>query len=395
MCSFVKCSEWERWLQCVVLQLVIVQLLLSNAIQTFGQDSEVVDNLPEPLRSVYLERMAPNWHPKESVWSDRAMEIRTQPFRGCHHRSLFQFSVGGVKLAWAEARHLLKAELRLLDSTPVQAVRVGGGGGGGVPHLTEYLVTMSCRHIGRVFTEQVTAAPPSLVLDITQPFRQVMDRIARHQQRHRTDDRLNGAGNAQRCDIAVHAISGDTAVAPQPRLLKCNATQYNSSSSPLLLVYYDDIIETSEAASSPSSAADLEVDSIPDVHSREKRTAASTNVDWASKLQEPCQLVRYITPTQQLMTDMKVLSPPALELNACVGRCHYITNDISQTTHSHIQGVLHYYGLNENAPSEQLIPDACCVPIQLSSVSIVSTNANHAFILRTYPQTLTERCGCR
>ncbi|XP_033110539.1 bone morphogenetic protein 2-like isoform X2 [Anneissia japonica] len=84
-----------------------------------------------------------------------------------------------------------------------------------------------------------------------------------------------------------------------------------------------------------------------------------------------------------------IVAPPGYEAYYCHGECPFpISEHLNATNHAIVQTLV-------NSVNPQLVPKACCVPTDLSSISILYLDENGKVVLKVYKEMVVEGCGCR
>lgn len=82
-------------------------------------------------------------------------------------------------------------------------------------------------------------------------------------------------------------------------------------------------------------------------------------------------------------------SPPGYDAYYCHGECDFPFADrMNATNHAIVQTLVH-------SISSDLAPKACCVPTQLSPISILYMDGPEKVVLKTYQDMSVVGCGCR
>ncbi|XP_053691867.1 protein decapentaplegic-like [Sabethes cyaneus] len=84
-----------------------------------------------------------------------------------------------------------------------------------------------------------------------------------------------------------------------------------------------------------------------------------------------------------------IVAPPGYEAFVCEGECQFpIADHLNTTNHAIVQTLV-------NSISPSLAPKACCVPTQLSSISMLYLNEQNKVVLKNYQDMTAVGCGCR
>lgn len=84
-----------------------------------------------------------------------------------------------------------------------------------------------------------------------------------------------------------------------------------------------------------------------------------------------------------------IVAPPGYDAFYCHGECNYPLPDHSNTTnHAIIQTLV-------NSATPNKVPKACCIPTQLSSISMLYIGEDNKVVLKNYKEMTVVGCGCR
>lgn len=84
-----------------------------------------------------------------------------------------------------------------------------------------------------------------------------------------------------------------------------------------------------------------------------------------------------------------IVAPPGYEAYFCQGDCQFpIADHLNTTNHAIVQTLV-------NSINPNLAPKACCVPTQLSSISMLYLNEQNKVVLKNYQDMTVVGCGCR
>jgi bone morphogenetic protein 2/4 len=87
--------------------------------------------------------------------------------------------------------------------------------------------------------------------------------------------------------------------------------------------------------------------------------------------------------------DSWIVAPPGYEAFYCHGECNFpIADHLNTTNHAIVQTLVH-------SISPSLAPKACCVPTQLSSISMLYVDDLNKVVLKNYQDMVVVGCGCR
>uniref|UniRef100_A0A8W8I6T6 TGF-beta family profile domain-containing protein n=1 Tax=Magallana gigas TaxID=29159 RepID=A0A8W8I6T6_MAGGI len=84
-----------------------------------------------------------------------------------------------------------------------------------------------------------------------------------------------------------------------------------------------------------------------------------------------------------------IFAPPGYNAYYCDGSCHWPYDDhMNVTNHAIVQDLV-------NSIDPRAAPKPCCVPTELSSLSLLYTDEHGAVVLKVYQDMVVEGCGCR
>ncbi|TSM77335.1 Bone morphogenetic protein 4 [Bagarius yarrelli] len=83
-----------------------------------------------------------------------------------------------------------------------------------------------------------------------------------------------------------------------------------------------------------------------------------------------------------------IVAPPGYQAYYCHGDCPFpLADHLNSTNHAIVQTLVN--SLNTN------IPKACCVPTELSAISMLYLDETDRVVLKNYQEMVVEGCGCR
>lgn len=84
-----------------------------------------------------------------------------------------------------------------------------------------------------------------------------------------------------------------------------------------------------------------------------------------------------------------IVAPPGYDAYYCYGECHFpLADHLNSTNHAVVQTLVHSY-------SPKTAPKACCVPTQLTSMSMLYLDDLNKVVLKNYQDMTVVGCGCR
>lgn len=83
-----------------------------------------------------------------------------------------------------------------------------------------------------------------------------------------------------------------------------------------------------------------------------------------------------------------IVAPPGYQAFYCHGECPFpLADHLNSTNHAIVQTLVN--SVNNN------IPKACCVPTELSAISMLYLDEHDKVVLKNYQEMVVEGCGCR
>ncbi|XP_060088792.1 embryonic growth/differentiation factor 1 [Heteronotia binoei] len=84
-----------------------------------------------------------------------------------------------------------------------------------------------------------------------------------------------------------------------------------------------------------------------------------------------------------------IIAPQGYMANYCLGECPFpLAEELNSTNHAILQTMVHSLDPEET-------PQACCVPVRLSPISILYYDNDDNVVLRHYEDMVVDECGCR
>jgi len=84
-----------------------------------------------------------------------------------------------------------------------------------------------------------------------------------------------------------------------------------------------------------------------------------------------------------------IVAPAGYQAYLCQGECPFpLADHHNATNHAIVQGVLH-------SVNRVLVPKPCCIPTELSSISMLYMDEFEKVVLKNYHDMMVEACGCR
>ncbi|KAF4520596.1 hypothetical protein B566_EDAN006007 [Ephemera danica] len=84
-----------------------------------------------------------------------------------------------------------------------------------------------------------------------------------------------------------------------------------------------------------------------------------------------------------------IVAPPGYDAYYCSGECPFpLADHLNTTNHAVVQTLMH-------SMSPGLVPKACCVPTELSPISMLYLDEEGKVVLKNYKDMAVQGCGCR
>lgn len=84
-----------------------------------------------------------------------------------------------------------------------------------------------------------------------------------------------------------------------------------------------------------------------------------------------------------------IISPKSFEAHYCAGSCPFpLTKRLRPSNHATIQSMVHAIGINKE------VPEPCCVPESMSSLTLLYFDENRNVVLKNYPSMTVNSCAC-
>ncbi|KAG8443686.1 hypothetical protein GDO86_009018 [Hymenochirus boettgeri] len=120
-------------------------------------------------------------------------------------------------------------------------------------------------------------------------------------------------------------------------------------------------------------------------HKRQKRQARHKQ---RKRLKSNCRRHPLYVDFSDVGWNDWIVAPPGYHAFYCHGECPFpLADHLNSTNHAIVQTLV-----NSVNPS---IPKACCVPTELSAISMLYLDENEKVVLKNYQDMVVEGCGCR
>lgn len=124
------------------------------------------------------------------------------------------------------------------------------------------------------------------------------------------------------------------------------------------------------------------------LHTREKRQAALRKQRRKHQHKASCKRHALYVDFSDVGWNEWIVAPPGYHAFYCHGECPFpLADHLNATNHAIVQTLVN--SVNSN------IPRACCVPTELSPISLLYLDEYEKVILKNYQEMVVEGCGCR
>ncbi|KAM6953893.1 bone morphogenetic protein 2b [Aplochiton taeniatus] len=124
------------------------------------------------------------------------------------------------------------------------------------------------------------------------------------------------------------------------------------------------------------------------LHTREKRQAAHRKQRRKHQHKASCRRHPLYVDFSGVGWNEWIVAPPGYHAFYCQGECPFpLADHLNSTNHAVVQTMVN--NVNGN------IPRACCVPSELSPISLLYLDEYEKVILKNYQDMVVEGCGCR
>ncbi|MED6257651.1 Bone morphogenetic protein 2 [Ataeniobius toweri] len=124
------------------------------------------------------------------------------------------------------------------------------------------------------------------------------------------------------------------------------------------------------------------------LHTREKRQAALRKQRRKHQHKASCKRHTLYVDFSDVQWNEWIVAPPGYHAYYCHGECPFpLPDHLNATNHAIVQTLVN--SVNSN------IPRACCVPTELSPISLLYLDEYEKVILKNYQDMVVEGCGCR
>ncbi|XP_053565310.1 bone morphogenetic protein 2 [Bombina bombina] len=123
-------------------------------------------------------------------------------------------------------------------------------------------------------------------------------------------------------------------------------------------------------------------------HPLHKRTKRQARHRQRKRLKSSCRRHPLYVDFNDVGWNNWIVAPPGYHAFYCQGECPFpLADHLNSTNHAIVQTLVN--SVNSN------IPKACCVPTELSAISMLYLDENEKVVLKNYQDMAVEGCGCR
>lgn len=126
------------------------------------------------------------------------------------------------------------------------------------------------------------------------------------------------------------------------------------------------------------------------VHSHDGKAARQKrSVEKHRKIKQACRRHSLYVDFRKVGWDDWIVAPAGYDAYYCKGDCPFPLPDmLNATNHAVVQTLV-----NSRYPDR--VPKACCVPTELSPISMLYMDDDERFVLKNHQNMVVEGCGCR
>jgi len=126
-----------------------------------------------------------------------------------------------------------------------------------------------------------------------------------------------------------------------------------------------------------------------DGKSRQRRKRASERKHKRKGRRDNCRRQTLYVDFSDVGWNDWIVAPPGYDAFYCHGDCPFpLPDHLNTTNHAIVQTLV-------NSVNPSAVPRACCVPTELSSISMLYIDEYDKVVLKNYHDMVVEACGCR
>ena len=124
-------------------------------------------------------------------------------------------------------------------------------------------------------------------------------------------------------------------------------------------------------------------------NSRRKDSNTSRRKRKRKRRNRPCARYNLYVDFSEVGWHEWIVAPHGYDAFYCQGQCSFpLAEHLNATNHAIVQTLT-------NSVHPSLVPSPCCVPTDLSSISMLYVDEHDLVVLKSYPKMTVEACGCR
>ena len=125
------------------------------------------------------------------------------------------------------------------------------------------------------------------------------------------------------------------------------------------------------------------------VNKRTKRNKNKRKKNRGGKKRKHCKRRSLYVDFQEVGWNDWIVAPPGYDAYYCHGECPFVLAEhLNSTNHAIVQNLV-------NSVDPAAVPKPCCVPTELSAISMLYLDKDEKVTLKNYQDMVVEACGCR
>ncbi|XP_055329569.1 bone morphogenetic protein 2-like [Paramacrobiotus metropolitanus] len=109
----------------------------------------------------------------------------------------------------------------------------------------------------------------------------------------------------------------------------------------------------------------------------------------AGRNRDPCRRQNLYVDFSDVGWNDWIVAPPGYQAYYCAGQCTFpLPDHLNVTNHALVQTLV-------NNVNKQAVPQVCCIPTELSPISLLYLDEHEKVVLKNYQDMVVEGCGCR
>lgn len=177
-------------------------------------------------------------------------------------------------------------------------------------------------------------------------------------------------------DQSVRGSAPSRQWSPQ-RQMSVDSEDYWAQTQPLLLTYSETVDDSSESSENQ-------------INIRHKRQTNRKRQSHRGKgRKDNCRRHSLYVDFSDVGWNDWIVAPPGYQAYYCSGECPFPLSDhLNSTNHAIVQTLV-------NSVNPSAVPKACCIPTELSPISMLYVDEYDKVVLKNYQDMVVEGCGCR